>query len=100
MGHARALLTLPSLLQVRLAMLAAEYAWSVRELEAEARKAQAEPRSKPSPRRDANVHSLETELSERLAARVAIQQGRGGSGKLVISYSSLDELDGILARIK
>jgi ParB family chromosome partitioning protein len=100
MGHARCLLTLPTLLQVRLATLAAENGWSVRELEAEARKAQAQPRTKPSPRRDANVHSLETELSERLAAHVAIQPGRGGRGKLVIAYNSLDELDGILARIK
>jgi ParB family chromosome partitioning protein len=93
-------LTLPTLLQVRLATLAAENGWSVRELEAEARKAQAQPKVKTTPRRDANVHSLETELSERLAARVAIQQGRGGRGKLVIAYNSLDELDGILSRIK
>ena len=100
MGHARCLLTLPTMLQVRLAALAAENGWSVRELEAEARKAQAQPKPKTAPRRDANVHSLETELSERLAARVAIQQGRGGRGKLVIAYNSLDELDGILSRIK
>lgn len=61
MGHARALLTLPSLLQVRLASQAAEYGWSVRELEAEARKAQAQPEVKSAPRRDANVQSLENE---------------------------------------
>jgi ParB family chromosome partitioning protein len=100
MGHARALLTLPTLLQVRLATMAADNGWSVRELEAEARKAQTLPKVKSATRRDANVHSLETELSERLAARVAIQQGRGGRGKLVIAYNNLDELDGILARIK
>jgi ParB family chromosome partitioning protein len=100
MGHARCLLTLPTLLQVRLATLAAENGWSVRELEAEARKAQAQPKLKSTPRRDANVHNLETELSERLAAHVAIQHGRGGRGKLVIAYNSLDELDGILARIR
>ncbi|MGE4072545.1 MAG: ParB/RepB/Spo0J family partition protein [Lysobacterales bacterium] len=100
MGHARALLTLPTLLQVRLAHQAAEQGWSVRELEAEARKAQTQPKAKAAPRRDANVQSLETELSERLAARVAIQQGPRGRGKLVISYNSLDELDGILAKIR
>ena len=100
MGHARCLLTLPTMLQVRLATLAADNGWSVRELEAEARKAQAQPKPKTAPRRDANVHSLENELSERLAARVAIQQGRGGRGKLVIAYNSLDELDGILLRIR
>jgi ParB family transcriptional regulator, chromosome partitioning protein len=100
MGHARALLTLPTLLQVRLATLAADNGWSVRELEAEARRAQSQPKGKSEPRRDANIQSLETELSERLAAAVAIQQGRAGRGKLVISYNSLDELDGILARIR
>jgi ParB family chromosome partitioning protein len=100
MGHARALLTLPTLLQVRLATMAAENGWSVRELEAEARRAQALPKVAPTARRDANVQSLENELSERLAARVAIQPGRGGRGKLVIAYNSLDELDGILSRIK
>ena len=101
MGHARALLTLPTLLQVRLATQAAEHGWSVRELEAEARKAQAQPKTAAAkPRRDVNVQTLENELSERLAARVAIQQGRGGRGKLVIAYNSLDELDGILARIR
>ena len=49
------LLTLPTHLQVRLAVLAAENGWSVRELEAEARKAQAQPKPKAAPRRDANV---------------------------------------------
>ncbi|GMU43533.1 MAG: ParB/RepB/Spo0J family partition protein [Xanthomonadales bacterium] len=100
MGHARALLTLPTALQLRLAALAAEKGWSVRELEAEARKAQAQPRTKAAPKRDANVQTLENELSQRLSARVAIQQGRKGGGKLIIAWHSLDELDGILARIR
>jgi len=39
-------------------------------------------------------------LGERLGARVLIQQGNRGTGKLVIVYNSLDELDGILAHIK
>ncbi|RYD93865.1 MAG: chromosome partitioning protein ParB, partial [Sphingomonadales bacterium] len=33
-------------------------------------------------------------------AKVLIQQGSGGRGKLVIAYNSLDELDGILAHIQ
>jgi len=99
MGHARALLTLPQALQNRLARDAAEYGWSVRELEAEARKAQEQPKLKAAPKRDADVQRLEQDLSDRLAARVAIQHGRSGRGKLVIAYNSLDELDGILAKI-
>jgi len=50
--------------------------------------------------RDPNVARLEQELAEKLGARVAIQSGRGGRGKLVVSYNSLDELDGILAHIQ
>ncbi len=50
--------------------------------------------------RDPNVARLEQELAEKLGARVAIQAGRGGRGKLIVSYNSLDELDGILAHIQ
>jgi ParB family transcriptional regulator, chromosome partitioning protein len=104
MGHARALLTLPESLAVGLARQAAEHGWSVRELEDAARVAQSEPRPaavKPAaPARDPNVESLERDLSERIGARVAITHSRNGRGKLTIRYHSLEELDGILARIK
>jgi ParB family chromosome partitioning protein len=49
---------------------------------------------------DPNVSSLQQDLSEKLGAKVLIQQGSGGKGKLVIAYNSLDELDGILAHIQ
>ena len=39
---------------------------------------------------------LEQDLAEKLGAQVAIQHGAGGRGRLVVSYNSLDELDGIL----
>jgi ParB family transcriptional regulator, chromosome partitioning protein len=102
MGHARALLTLEPALALRLARQAAEHGWSVRELEAAARRAQTAPkgRAKKGAPRDANVASLERELAEKLATKVSIQHGRGGRGKLVITYHSLDELDGILERIR
>ena len=50
--------------------------------------------------RDPNVERLEQDLAEKLGARVAIQHGAGGKGKLVVTYNSLDELDGILAHIQ
>ena len=50
--------------------------------------------------RDPNVQRLEQELAEKLGAKVAIQHSNGGKGKLVVSYNSLDELDGILAHIQ
>ena len=49
---------------------------------------------------DADIAALERELGELLSTRVAVQPARGGSGKLVIQYHSLDELEGILERIR
>ncbi len=109
MGHARALLTLPAATARKLALEAADGGWSVRELEERARQAHGDaPPAKGSNGkktahaggRDPNVAQLEQELTEKLGARVAIASGRNGRGKLVIEYYSLDELDGILARIR
>ncbi len=103
MGHARALLTLDPVLALALARQAAERGWSVRELEEAARHGQTAPKGKAKKKaaaRDANIESLERELAEKLAAKVSIQHGRGGRGRLVIAYHSLDELDGILERIR
>jgi len=104
MGHARALLTLAPPLALALARKAAEHGWSVRELEDAARRAQTAPlgkaKNKRAPKRDPNIESLEREIAEKLAAKVSIQHGRGGRGRLVIAYHSLDELDGILERIR
>ncbi|MBS0456794.1 MAG: ParB/RepB/Spo0J family partition protein [Proteobacteria bacterium] len=104
MGHARALLTLPTHFAQALANEAAAQGWSVRETERRAQLAQA---AKPQPpakktlaRADADVVALERELSEAIGSRVAIQHGRGGRGKLVIHYHGLDALDGVLERLR
>jgi ParB family chromosome partitioning protein len=101
-GHAKALLALDSALALGLARQTAAHGWSVRELEAAARKAQTAPqgKAKKAATRDADIVTLERELSEKLAARVAIQHGSNGRGKLVIGYHSLDELEGILEKIR
>jgi ParB family chromosome partitioning protein len=49
---------------------------------------------------DPNVRRLQEELSEKLGAPVEIQHSGSGKGKVVVTYHSLDELDGILAHIK
>ena len=49
---------------------------------------------------DPDVRRLQDDLCEKLGARVEIQQGPKGRGKLVIAYNSLDELEGILAHVK
>ena len=103
MGHARALATLPEDRATMLALQAAEHGWSVRELEEAARRAESAPKGKAKKSagaRDPNIASLERELAEKLATRVAIAHARNGRGKLVIHYHSVDELDGILERIR
>jgi ParB family chromosome partitioning protein len=106
MGHARALLTLAPAAALQLAKEAVAEGWSVREVE---RRAQLLSRgqlptkkaAKPAGRKiDADIASLERELSERLSAKVAVQHGRGGRGKLVIAYHGLEALDGILERLR
>jgi ParB family chromosome partitioning protein len=74
---------------------------SVRETEALVRRMQQAPAAKAedSSAGDPNVNRLEQELADKLGAKVAIQHSAGGKGKVVVSYNSLDELDGILAHI-
>ena len=101
MGHARALLPLDAATQARVARLAAEKGLSVRQTEALARREQADsPASTATPPRDPDTLRLERELSDRLGAPVAISHGAKGRGKVVISYTNLDELDGILERLR
>jgi len=106
MGHARALLTLAPELATKLAEEAAEQGWSVREVEHRAQqfaagKVPGARKVKPTPTApQADIASLETELSETLGTKVAISHGRGGKGKLVIHYTDLDTLDGVLERLR
>ena len=107
MGHARALLTLSPDLASKLASDAAEQGWSVREVEHRAQQfaagkvpvtgKKAKP-AKAAPQPD--IASLETELSETLGTRVTIAHGRGGKGKLIIQYTDLDTLDGVLEKLR
>jgi ParB family transcriptional regulator, chromosome partitioning protein len=102
MGHARALLSLDAGKQLKLAMEARSKQWTVREIEAAVRlalKAPAPARAASAPQSDANIAALARSLSEKLGTSVAIEHARG-RGKLIVRYGSLDELDGILARIR
>ena len=102
MGHARALLTLSEQQQMWAAQQIIKSGLSVRGAEALVRRLQkAKTVLKPGRDRvDPDVKKLETELSEQLGAAVTIQQKKQGKGTLRIAYSSLDQLDGILARIR
>ena len=101
MGHARALLALSGKQQLEAARQVVNRGLTVRATEGLVKSLQRPGPAKPEkPRKDANIQRLETDLSDKLGARVAIRQGRGGKGKLEISYNSLDELDGVLAHLR
>ena len=100
LGHAKVLLAAEGQLQNDLAKIIVAKALTVREAEKLVNKALNPAESKPVQAPDPNVQQLEARLSERLGANVAISHNRKGKGKVVISYASLDELDGILAHIQ
>jgi ParB family chromosome partitioning protein len=104
MGHARALLGLTDLrMQAEVARLVATKSLSVRETERLIKRmleGPAKPGGEASSRStDPDVRRLENELADKLGAQVSIQHGRGGKGKLVVAYNTIDELEGILGHI-
>ena len=101
MGHARALLGLTSRRQqIEVALLVAKKSLSVRDTEALVRRIMNPHPAAPSPAPDPDIHRLERELADKLGAKVAFQHTSSGKGKLVVSYNSLDELEGILGHIQ
>jgi ParB family chromosome partitioning protein len=97
MGHGRALLGLPSEQQSEVAREVVAKGLSVRETEALVRRLLgAKPKRTPTPDQGADVRQLERELSETTGAAVSIEHKRGGKGRLVIDYASLEQLDGLL----
>lgn len=101
MGHARALLALGGKQQIEAARQVVSRGLTVRATEGLVKSLQRPAPAKPARAgKDVNIQRLESDLSDKLGARVAIRQGRGGKGKLEISYNSLDELDGVLAHLR
>jgi ParB family chromosome partitioning protein len=100
MGHARALLALEGDEQTNLARLVASKEITVRETERLVNKALNPPKDAETPAKDHDVSRLEQELIEILGAKVAINHGSKGKGKIVINYQNLAELDGILSKIR
>ena len=98
MGHARALLALPVEDQEPMARVVVKGQLSVRQTEALVRRAGGKPEPKPATV-DPDIRRLEIDLSEKLGAGVSISHTKKGAGKVVISYASLNELDGILTRL-
>lgn len=99
MGHARALLSLPKEQQYVLAKKVADQQLSVRQTEALTKQSESSTTKKKKASLSADVKRLQDELSDKLQADVKIED-KNGKGKLVISYTSLDVLDGILKKIQ
>ncbi len=103
MGHARALLALPLKGQPDAAHQVAHRDLTVRATERLVKQLLTHPAdATPAPTRaqSPDLLRLEQDLGDRLGARVQVKHGKGGKGQLVIQYNSLDELDGILGRIR
>jgi ParB family chromosome partitioning protein len=102
MGHARALLGLSGPFQEEIADRAAEEKLSVRAVEELIKKSRMKSQTKPIEESypDPNIVSLESAVSSRIGAQVEIRHQNSGAGKVVISYNSLDELEGIMDHIK
>jgi len=101
MGHARALLSVPELDQVRAAQAIVKGKMSVRQAELWVKKflENADAPKKAVSATNPDILRLEDSLANTLGAKIKIQDA-GGKGKLLIHYHSLDELDGIIARIE
>ena len=101
-GHAKVLLALEGTKQLKVARQVVSGKLSVRQTESLVKSTLAGPNSgdEASTRADPNITKLERDLSGKLGAAVSINHAKAGRGKLVINYSSLDELDGILRRIR
>ena len=101
LGHAKCLLGLEGSSQIQAARTVASKKLTVRQTEALVKQLQ-----NPSPKKDTqstpnqDIENLQQDLSDKLGAKVSIQHSSKGSGKLVIAYNSVDELDGILGHIK
>jgi ParB family chromosome partitioning protein len=105
MGHARALLAITNpAQQFDAARQVVKNGMSVRETERLVRRMQESAgQKKPAQAAtegNADIRRLEVEVSEKLGAKVRVDHTKKGSGKLIINYNTLDELDGILKHIK
>ena len=102
MGHARALLALPLAQQTAAAVRVVARKLSVRDTERYVYKLShpAEPRRSPRAALDGDSLRLENDLADALGANVKLEPGRKGAGRIVIHYANLDQLEGILARLR
>jgi len=100
MGHARALLPIPGTQQLALAQRIIQKGLSVREAERLVQQILNPPKAAPVQAVDRDLLRLQEEISDSLGASVAIRSNKKGAGKVTIEFSDLEQLDGILNRIR
>jgi len=100
MGHARALLSLSGALQVQIAQRVVQKRLSVRETERLAQNALKPQKEVEARKPDRDVLRLQEELSDMLGAQVEIRTNKKGAGKIQIDFGDLDQLEGILQRMR
>lgn len=100
MGHARALLPVAGAQQVALAQRIVQKGLSVREAERLVQQLLNPPKTLPERVIDRDLLRLQEELSDGLGASVAIRSNKKGAGKVTIDFSSLDQLDGLIFRLR
>lgn len=101
MGHARALLPLPKSEQGRVAAQVVERGWSVRETEKLVTRELNPPAKKAAAKQgNRDLERLEEEVADSIGAVVKIAANRKGAGVVSIRFSSLEQLDGLLERLR
>ena len=100
MGHARALLPLSGAQQVALAQRIVQKGLSVREAERLVQHSLNPPKAQATREEDRDLLRLQEELSDNLGAMVAIRANKKGAGKVTIEFGDLDQLDGLLGRLR
>ncbi|MDR1855477.1 MAG: ParB/RepB/Spo0J family partition protein [Azoarcus sp.] len=100
MGHARALLPLDGASQIRIANLVAARQLSVRETEKIVQQVLNPRPARIAPEPDRDLLRLEEEIADAIGAAVKIRANRKGAGEMVIRFASLDQLDGLLGRLR
>ncbi len=98
MGHGRALLSLSSAEQIKVANVIVQKQLSVRETEKIVNRIN-QPLAKIVKKTDRDLLRLEEEISQRLGTQVTIKAKKNGQGSIVIQYSNLDQLDDILNKL-
>jgi ParB family chromosome partitioning protein len=100
MGHARALLALPALRQIELANEIVAKGLNVRDVEKRVGDLVARPKPRIPRTADRDVERLQEELAQKLGMHIQIKQKGKGRGVLMVEYGSLDQLDGLIEKLK